>query len=258
MKIILFILKFSVFIYFLVAALLYFFQRDLLYSPSQKHEHPFKEIKVRNQGEVISVIVLNEGKSNALIYFGGNGEAVVFNAERFIPAFTDVTIYLVNYRGYGGSTGKPSESGLYSDALAIYDLIKPNHTKVSALGRSLGSGVAMYLSANKPIHQTVLITPYDSVLNVAKKRFGFLPINLLLKDKYDSVSRVKNTKSKTLVVAAEYDQVIPIDHTEKLVNEFPQEQIEYKVIKKSGHNSLSNTNEYYEYIKDFLFEHKHN
>ena len=252
MKIAFSLLKICLVAYFFIAILLYFFQSKLLYSPSPKYDHNYEEIEIKNEGETISVIVLNKSNSNGLIYFGGNGEAVLFNAENFISSFPDMTIYLVNYRGYGGSSGKPSERGLYSDSLALYDVIKTNHKKISTVGRSLGSGVATYLSANRAIDKTVLITPYDSVLSVAKNKFSFWPVGLLLKDKYDSISRVKNIKSQTLIIAAEYDQVIPISHTEKLMNEFSNEKIEYKVIKNSGHNNLSDKSEYYEYIRNFL------
>jgi len=239
-------------IYFLLAAALYFFQDRLLYTPSPKYDHKFKELKIENQGEQISVIVLNEGKHDALIYFGGNAEAVVLNAEDFQSAFPEKTTYLVNYRGFGGSTGKPSESGLLSDALVVYDQIKPSHQSISIAGRSLGSGVAVYLAANREITKTVLVTPYDSVLNVGKGRYPIFPIKLLLKDDYDSAARAEKVTSPVLVIAAEYDQVVPVSHAEKLVNRFPAEQVEYKVIERADHNNLSDTHEYYEYFTTFL------
>ncbi len=252
MKIILSFAFLVLFGYLCAAGLLYVFQRNFLYFPTKEYEHPFERISISNQDVTNEVIVLNKGNSKALIYFGGNGEAIVANAEKFSSVFSGVTVYLVNYRGYGGSSGKPTESGIYSDALAVYDEIKEFHTHVSVVGRSLGSGVATYLAVNRTIEKIVLITPYDSVLNVAKTKFPFFPIKFLLKDNYDSLSRVKLIKSKVLVIAAEHDQVIPMSHTERLANEFGNDQVLLKVIKKAGHNSLSNSTDYYQALSDFM------
>lgn len=239
-------------VYISAAMLLYIFQRDFLYFPTQEYQHPFERISVSNQGETLEVIVLNKGNTKALIYFGGNGEAVVANAQEFSSKLSDVTTYLINYRGYGGSSGKPTESGIYSDALAIYDKIRARHTHISVAGRSLGSGVATYLSANRPVESVALITPYDSVLNVAKTQFKIFPVKLILKDHYGSLSRVKDIKSKVLVIAAEHDQVIPMNHTQRLINEFGNDQVVLKTIKNVGHNSLSNSADYYKALSDFI------
>ena len=98
----------------------------------------------------------------------------------------------------------------------------------------------------------ILITPYDSIKNIAQKRFPIYPIFLLLKDKYDSIGRVKNIKAKTMILIAENDEVIPKKHSLKLFNEFPSEQIEMKTISNSGHNDISYKIEYHKYLKSFL------
>ena len=242
----------ALFLYVGACGFLYAFQRDLLYFPTKKYEHPYEEILFQNHDASISVVVLNKGKEHGLLYFGGNGEAVIGNAESFASEFPDITIYLFNYRGYGGSSGSASESAIYADATAFYQSIKPNHKDISVAGRSLGSGIATYLAASQPMHKVVLITPYDSILNVAKKRFLFFPVSLLLKDKYESVVRAKSIKSDVLVLAAEHDQVIPAEHTQALANELNNADVEFKVIKNTGHNNISNTPEYYKLIKQFL------
>ncbi len=252
MKIILGISSIVLVTYLCAAGLLYIFQRNLLYFPTEKYEHPFERISISSQGETIEVIVLNKGHDKALIYFGGNAEAVVSNTEAFSSNFPDVTSYLVNYRGYGGSSGKPTESGIYTDSLTIYDEIKERHTHISVAGRSLGSGVATYLAARRTVDGVALITPYDSVLSVAKTRFPLFPVKLLLKDRFDSLARVKNIKSKVLVIAAEHDEIIPMSHTQRLVNEFKGEQIQFLIIKNSGHNTLSNSDDYYKALGDFM------
>lgn len=242
----------ALFCYLFITLFLYVFQRHLLYFPTDKYAHPFEQMSVFSQGEILDIIVLNKGHSKALIYFGGNAEAVVANSDVFSSLFPDITFYLVNYRAYGDSSGKPSESGNYADALAVYDKIKDNHTHISVAGRSLGSGVATYLAVNRPIEKVALITPYDSILNLAKNKFPLFPIKLLLKDNYDSVSRAKDIKSDVLVIAAENDQVIPMLHTQNLIEAFNEDQVSLKMIKNAGHNTLSNSPVYYEALKEFL------
>ena len=98
----------------------------------------------------------------------------------------------------------------------------------------------------------ILISPYDSIKNVAQKRFPIYPIFLLLKDKYESIKRVTDIKAKTMILIAENDRVIPKKHSIRLFNEFPSEQIRKKIIFDAGHNDISLKNEYYEQIKKFL------
>ena len=251
-KILLSLVITTLLLYIAACGFLYIFQRNFLYYPSEKLEHPFDEIQINNDNETVSVIVLNKGNDEALIYFGGNGEAVINNARNFTSVFTNKTVYLVNYRGYGGSSGKPTENGIYQDALTLYDTIKPNHNHISTMGRSLGSGAATYLAANRTINKTILITPYDSIVNVAKNKFKFFPVNLLLKDKFDSASRARNIQSEVLIIAAANDLVIPVAHTQALVDAFGDKELTFKIIKGAGHNNLSDSSEYDKAIERFL------
>lgn len=251
-KIILVFIGAALFCYLCAAGLLYAFQRYFLYFPSEKYEHSFERISVLSQGETIEVVVLNKGKNKAVLYFGGNAEAVVVNAEPFLANFSDTTIYLVNYRGYGGSSGEPTEAAIYIDALAVYDEIKEHHSQISAVGRSLGSGVATYIAAQRDVTALALITPYDSILNVAKGKFMLFPVKLLLKDHYDSLSRAKNISAKVLVLAAEHDEVIPMSHTQRLIDEFKSDQVLSRIIRNANHNNLSNTPEFYQALREFL------
>lgn len=238
--------------YLAIAAYLYVFQREFLYFPTPQYDHVFERLTIESEGENIELIVLNQGNKKALLYFGGNAESVVANAEAFSSYFPEVTIYLVNYRAYGGSSGKPSEAGLFADALRIYDEINTFHSNIGVAGRSLGSGVATYLAANRPIEALALITPFDSVLNLAKAQFNLFPVKLLLKDAYNSISRAKDIESKVFVITAENDQVVPISHTTRLINEFSEGQVELRVIQDAGHNSISNTAQYYKALGDYL------
>jgi len=238
--------------YLSIGVLLFIGQRSFLYFPSPVVNHDFDTIIFKNAGESINVIVGNKEKQKAILYFGGNAESVVYNTPIFTNIFPDHAVYLVNYRGYGGSSGSPKEKDIYADASIIFEAIKKKHSEVSIIGRSLGSGVATFLAPKIETGKLVLITPFDSIQNVAQSRFFIYPMSLLLKDKYNSLSRVTSIKAKTLILIAENDKVIGFKHSANLVKAFPTSQIIVKTIPLTGHNTISKNEQYYQILKSFL------
>ncbi|CAA6820249.1 MAG: Alpha/beta hydrolase [uncultured Sulfurovum sp.] len=240
-------------LYVIGGILLYILQRDLLYKPSAKVEHNYKELSIQSSSETLKVVVLNEGKEKALIYFGGNNESVVSTAKRRANQLADFTVYLVNYRGYGGSTGSPTQDGLYADALVVYDALVSKHKELSLMGRSLGSGVATYVASKRDVEKIALITPYDSVLNVAQAKYPMYPIGLILKDKLDSVKNLSTVKrTKVLILMAEGDSIIPNEHSYALAESIPKENVQVEVIKGESHNSLSHDQKYFDLLNGFF------
>ncbi len=246
------ILPISIITYFVLGIFLFLGQDNLLYFPTSQIKHNYNEEIFLNDDISIMTTVLNIGNENAIIYFGGNAEIVEHDADKFSNIFAKHTVYLVNYRGYGGSTGKPSEHGIYSDAIHIYDKIKSKYKTISVIGRSLGSGVATLLASKREIDKLVLITPFDSIQNVAQKKLPFYPISVLLRDRYDSIGRVELIKAKTLIITAQKDQVIDKEHSENLIAEFPPSQVRTIIIKDVGHNTISNSESYYKWLKEFI------
>jgi pimeloyl-ACP methyl ester carboxylesterase len=234
-----------------LGSMLYINQRSILYYPTPKVDHPFKELTFNNESESIKVIVLNQGRTKSIIYFGGNGEAVAGNVTDFEYLFPAHTIYLVNYRGYGGSTGVPEEEGIYSDALYIFDQVKQNHDTVSIIGRSLGTGVATLVASVRELDKLTLVTPFDSIQNIAQDTFPIFPMSLLIKDKYDSLSRVKDIKVPTLILIAELDEVIGRKFSMNLASAFNPEQLTLEVIRGAGHNTISFEERYGSLLKAF-------
>ena len=232
----------------------YFAQNKFIYFPTPPIAHDYKTITIENEDCLIEVIVLNSEKSidKAIIYFGGNGESVVYSASDFHREFKNSVVYLINYRGYGNSNGQPSEKANYSDALKVFDLVQKKYTNITVIGRSLGSGVATYVASKRNISKLVLITPYDSIENLAQSKFFIYPMSLLLNQKYVSIGHVKDIKAKCLVLIAENDEVIPFKNSKNLVNEFPDNQINSLIIKNSSHNTISNSSNYFELLKNFI------
>jgi len=239
-------------IYLLIGSILFFYQRKLIYFPSPIIPHLYEKRQLSHNNIKLNVIVLNKGKKEAIIYFGGNAEAVVYNAQHFLDIFSDYTVYLINYRGYGGSSGQPNEKGFFSDAIFIFDKVLIEHSNISVIGRSLGTGVATYLASKRSVKKLVLITPFDSVTSLAQRKFMIFPVFLMLLDKYDSMIRVKDIKSEVKVILADNDEVISKFHSQRLIDEFPLHQISVNIIYDSGHNDISEKDKYYQILKDFF------
>jgi len=246
-------LRFLVLLYVMVGGLLYLLQDKLLYSPSEVVVHDFKEKTIDSDGQKIKVLVLNEGKEKALLYFGGNGESAVTSAKQRAESFSDYTLYLVNYRGYGGSSGVPSKEALYSDALAIFDTFQKEHRDIFLMGRSLGSSVASYVTSKREVKKLVLITPFDSLVNVVADKYPMYPIEWILKDKYDNVENLSNVNGTDIfVMMADADKIVRNERSMALVESLNKSRTEVNVIEGFGHNNLQKFEGYYSSINVFL------
>jgi hypothetical protein len=205
-----------------------------------------------NEGQRLKVWHISGNSNSALIYFGGNAEDVSINIPQFKALFSDYSIYLHNYRGYGGSTGAPTENGLVSDARALFDYLQEKHTHITVMGRSLGTGVAIALASERPVHRLVLVTPYDSMTHLASTYYPFFPVSLLLKDTYDSLSRSAGIDIPTLMLIAEHDEVIPRRISESLSSALNSEHTTVVVINGASHNTIESFPSYERAITAFL------
>ncbi|GAM63595.1 hypothetical protein JCM19232_2575 [Vibrio ishigakensis] len=225
--------------YILIAIAFYSAQRKFLYFPqSSSSLFGEKNFEISINQETFSGWVLNEGQSKALVYYGGNAENIEANIPFFRDSLAHYTVYLIPYRGYGGNPGSPSEKALYGDALSIVESIKPKHDSISVMGRSLGSGIATYVAANEDIDTLILVSPFDSVENVAREIYWMFPVSLLIKDRYASIDRVQDISAQTHIFIAEYDRVIPRQRSDNLVAEFGS-RAQSVIIKKANHNTIS-------------------
>lgn len=181
--------------------------------------------------------LLHPDSKTLLIYYGGNAEELSQSIPDFL-AMDDVATLLVNYRGYGLSEGRPNERDLVADAIAIHDQVRDNHEQVVLVGRSLGSGIATQVAAARDPDAVILITPFDSMLNVARSLYPFLPVSLLLKDRYDSITLAPHITAPALFLIAADDRVIPYERSRALCDAWggPTTWIEFP---NTGHNSLS-------------------
>lgn len=121
---------------------------------------------------------------------------------------------------------------------------KKNHDDIIVIGRSLGSGIATQLASKQQVRGLILITPYDSIQNIATGRFPFLPVRLLLKDKFESWKYAQEISTPTTIIIAEFDEVIPLQNSKNLLASFPPGIAKLIIVRNTGHNSISASSEY--------------
>lgn len=235
--------------YLAVCAALFLLQHRLTYMPPTPSALTVagsgaSTMDLAVDGAELRVTVRNRQGAQALIYFGGNAEDVNYTASELAQALPGHAIYLPHYRGYGGSTGKASEQALVADALALFDHIHQRHAGVAVVGRSLGSGVAVQLASARPVARLVLVTPYDSILEVAAGALRWLPVRWILRDTFESWRYAPRVQAPTLLIAAEHDELIPRARAEALLRHFPKGLASIKVIPGTGHNTISQSAEY--------------
>ncbi|RJG07382.1 alpha/beta hydrolase [Noviherbaspirillum cavernae] len=173
------------------------------------------------------------GRHPAVIYFGGRSEEVSWVARDAAAMFPGMAVLVMNYRGYGDSHGNPGERQMIEDGRMLFDWLaghrRVDPARVAVVGRSLGSGVALQVAAHRPVSALALITPYDSVLALAKRRFRSLPVALVLRHRFESVKYARHVSAPTLVLRAESDDVVPHLHTDLLVSQLGAEVIDQTV-----------------------------
>ena len=177
----------AAFLYVGLCLVLFLVQRSFIYYPQPKSAADHSPTLTLNvDGARVLVTTRPAAGPDAVIYFGGNAEDVSHSMPTLTAAFPDRSIYALNYRGYGGSTGTPSEAALIADAVVLFDHVHLDHSHIFVTGRSLGSGVAVHLASLRPVKRLVLVTPYDSLAEIAASQFRFFPVRWLLLDKFES------------------------------------------------------------------------
>ncbi len=222
------ILVFAITGYAAIGALLYLTQRSLLYFPDKTRTRPAdaslpqaEEVFLQSSdGERLIAwhVPPRDGKP-VVIYFQGNGGGLNLRAQRFGRLTSDGTgLLALSYRGYGGSSGRPSEAGFIRDAEAAYGFAAARYgaDRIVLWGESLGTGVAVALASEKPVARMVIESPFTSIADVAASIYWFVPVRLLLKDAFRSDERIAKVTAPVLVVHGERDTIIPIGFGERL------------------------------------------
>ncbi len=190
-----------------------------------------------------------------IIYFGGNAEEVSHLAD-FKKYFPNTIMVLMNYRSFGLSQGKISEQTMFSDALEVYDKMISNPEvdakNVIVVGRSIGTGVATYVSSQRKVNATVLITPYESIIDVAQEKYPFIPIGLFIKHPFKSKEYATTITSPVLALVAKKDDVIPPHHAYNLVKAWKGSTETLEV--NEDHSTIMKNEEVWKRIEGFVKE----
>ncbi|MGQ0654562.1 MAG: alpha/beta hydrolase [Betaproteobacteria bacterium] len=244
---------------------LYLLQDSLIFFPRPLSERARAEI-VRQHAYAREMVLRSEdGKqlhawhvpaaagAPLVLYFGGNAEDVSWMIPQARRRTPDVAWLLVNYRGYGGSEGSPSEDSITRDALQWYDhaaaTLQP--AKVAVFGRSLGSGAAVVVASQRKVDAVVLVTPFDSLVEVAKRHYPFVPVSMMLRHPFDSIGRAPKIAAPLLCIAAQRDEIIPSSHARKLYDAWGGEK-RWLELEGAGHNSTDGVPAFWQSIEAFL------
>ncbi len=250
--------------YGLLCGVIYFFQENLIFLPTVlKQEHVFEmdnffeEITLEtNDGAKLNGLHFKvENSKGAILYFHGNagdlqrwGQLVEFFVE------LDYSVIVMDYRGYGKSTGKKSMENLYADSELWYEFAKQQYheNEIIVYGRSLGTTFATYLASRNQPKNLILETPFYSIEEVAKSRFPFLPISSLLHYKFPTFQYINKVSCPITIYHGTNDNVIDFKQGERLFNSIKKENKTLISVPNGGHNDLVSFEEYMNTIEEVL------
>jgi pimeloyl-ACP methyl ester carboxylesterase len=239
--------------------LMYLAQDSLIFHPQRLPESQRVALSQRGSAESIFIDAPDGTRLHAwhvrgnplVIYFGGNAEEVSWMLGDAVRRTPGVGWLLVDYRGYGSSSGSPSEAALVADAIQWYDSVAKSYKSVYVFGRSLGSGVAVQLAAQRPLAGAILVAPFDSLVEVGKRHYPFLPVSWMLKHRFDSVTLAPNIKAPLLCIVAVDDEIIPVEHAKRLYDAWGGEK-RWVGLAGAGHNSTDDAANYWTSITAFI------
>lgn len=221
---------------------MYAAQRSLMYFPAgdlPPPPPPFAEVRLRT-ADGLDLVAWEAAPAPGrpiIVYFHGNGGSIagrVFKVRPFVEA--GYGVLLVSWRGYGGNPGSPSEEGLLADGRAALDHVG-GRAPVVLLGESLGAAVAVRLAAERTPVAAILEAPFASAVSVGAEHYWWLPVRLLMKDRFESIRWIGEVTAPLLILHGERDGVVPVAHGRRLLaaaNE-PKRGV---FLPEAGHNDL--------------------
>tara|TARA_B110000261_G_scaffold88211_1_gene100675 strand:+ start:2448 stop:3290 length:843 start_codon:yes stop_codon:yes gene_type:complete len=209
-------------IYVLLLLLLFIFQRNLMYHPEEnnyfgdKLKVDIEKVKITTSDNINLLGWFhkkNLEKFKTIVYFHGNAGKLE-NRTHKLNHFKDMNVnfLIISWRGFSGNDGKPFEEGLYDDGNSAIEWLKNTglvEQDIIIYGESLGTGIAIEIAQNKNFAGLILETPFTSMTEAAKNFYPYIPVNLLLKDKYQNNQKIKNINIPVLIMHGEADQIVP-------------------------------------------------
>jgi len=249
--------------YVVLIAVVYFVQERFIFKPEKLHadfkyeyDVPFKELFFDVEpGVSINGLHFTVNKPLGLIlYFHGNSRSIKGWAKYAKDFFRyNYDVVLVDYRGFGKSTGKRSERDMLKDMQFVYDTLAVQYTEhhIIVYGRSLGSGFAAKIASDNKPRYLILDAPYFSFTKAIERFFPILPIRFLLRFHLRTDKWIRHVNCHTYILHGTKDWLLPISNSEKLQAINPG-KITLIRIHGGGHNNLPTFNEYHNFIRDIL------
>lgn len=224
--------------YLIVVMFIYFYQRKLLYHPSENNyldetnlNHKIEKIYVQSDTKLISWYYNNNKSHKTILFFHGNAGRLdnrVYKLNEL--AKLNINYFIVAYRGFSGNEGKPSEEGIYKDSEAAKKWLNENGVddkNIILYGESLGTAVAVDLASKNNFAGIILESPFTSMTKLAKKYYPYLPVKILLKDKYDSENKLHKINIPILIMHGYKDTIVPFEMGKEMFNKSNDPKFKY-------------------------------
>jgi pimeloyl-ACP methyl ester carboxylesterase len=250
--------------YVIASLLLYLFQEKLIFqgdtlerSHRFRFNQPYSEIDLEmDDGAVINVLYFEVHSPKGLIlYYHGNAGNLAgwgYVAEAFLSQGYNIAI--MDYRGYGKSTGELSQKAILNDALAFYDEFVRGFSKdqIILYGRSLGTGIAAYVASQRPVDKLILETPYYNFTSLVQSHVPVFPAGPALKYKFKTNRYVKDVSCPIYIFHGTDDMIVPFKQGRRLYESIPEGQATMIEIEGGDHNNLDNYGKYWDYLSLIL------
>tara|TARA_Y100000590_G_scaffold391968_1_gene469044 strand:+ start:1247 stop:2050 length:804 start_codon:yes stop_codon:yes gene_type:complete len=257
------ILTFLLF-YFFILISTYFFQRNLLYHPEENNYEgdqlitSIEKVRIKTKDEIELLAWYHNKNINevkTILFLHGNAGSLE-NRIHKINHFKDmkVNFLLLAWRGFSGNKGKPTEEGLYEDARSAVRWLESkgiSKNNIIIYGESLGTAIAVEIAQNSNFSGVVLESPFTSMIEAGKNKYPFLPVNFLLKDKYESDKKIKNIKSPILIMHGEVDNIVPFYMGKKMYQ--LANQPKYSFFSKYDDHMMEFNEKLLKTLEDFIY-----
>lgn len=255
----------------ILISLVYLFRYQVLYTDSHISKNYYERIQMQEEHfENVNIVTADhvnlqgylykkqkKEKTPLVIYFGGRGEEATNIAEYASKIKSGWAIAFINYRGCGSSTGTQDNELLFSDAAIIYDYFSNrddiDNKNIVIISHSLGTGIAIHLASQRDIKGIILSCPYDKyVTGVIQDKLPLVPIKLLIKEEYNSISIAPKIKNPVLFLLADDDKTVVRSRSMKLFNHWGSKNRKISVIYDTNHESITFHDLTWSNINNFL------
>ena len=248
-------------LYLIIVIFIYFFQRNLLYHPSINNfldesnlNHKVDKVFINSDYNLVAWHYIKNRYYKTILFFHGNA-GKLDNRIYKLNELSDLEInyLIVAYRGFSGNKGKPNEVGLYRDSKAAKDWLNNlgiQDEKIVLYGESLGTAVAVDLASKNNFAGIILESPFTSMTKLAKKYYPYLPVKFLLKDKYNSVNKLKNINVPILILHGKKDTIVPFEMGEEMFNK--SNKPKYRYFNENDDHMMEYNSDLINSIKSFL------